>query len=431
MATADLASTTSRVRRQYEALPYPHRDPAEEAQRLLLTEHDDLRQINCYCFGGRRNFAKGFRALVAGGGTGDATVYLAEQLRSTNGKVYHLDLSTASLDVAKERISRRGLQNKVTWIQDSLLNLSRLGLPPFDYINCSGVLHHLEDPSAGLQTLAAALKPDGALGIMVYGKYGRTGVYQMQDLMRLVNHGTSEPAQMLDLTRRTLSTLPDTNWFQRGSELFLQKDTGDTEVYDLFLHSQDRAYSIPELFQWLDQAGLQLAEFSPKFRLFYQPRLAFTDPEVLRQVESLTRPQQYAACEIMWGNIKKHSFWATRKGDHPGQVFDEHAVPIYSQLAINSDLAKTLLASREPIGRIDVEYSKGLTLTISVDMNDISRAFLRFVDGRRTMKEIVALIAAKVARKTNPADIFRVCRGTFETLLSYDFLLMQHKSLVQ
>lgn len=58
------------VRRQYEALPYPPRDPADERTRLVSTWLEDLPMINHYCFGGCQGFDRGFRALVAGAGTG-------------------------------------------------------------------------------------------------------------------------------------------------------------------------------------------------------------------------------------------------------------------------------------------------------------------------------------------------------------------------
>ena len=77
-------SSLSPVHEQYEALPYPSRDPAEERQRLLATWLDSLAMINHYCFAGEQDFKNGFRILVAGGGTGDTTICLAEQLRGTN-----------------------------------------------------------------------------------------------------------------------------------------------------------------------------------------------------------------------------------------------------------------------------------------------------------------------------------------------------------
>jgi 2-polyprenyl-3-methyl-5-hydroxy-6-metoxy-1,4-benzoquinol methylase len=65
-------------------------------------------------------------------------------------------VSSASLAIAKKRAEIRGLTN-IAWIHDSLLNLGRLGLGKFDYINCVGVLHHLENPDDGLRALLEVL----------------------------------------------------------------------------------------------------------------------------------------------------------------------------------------------------------------------------------------------------------------------------------
>ena len=64
---------------QYEAYPYPLRDAGE--QELRYTMMNDLPQIAHYIHGGARSYRrKNYRVLVAGGGTGDATVHLAVQL---------------------------------------------------------------------------------------------------------------------------------------------------------------------------------------------------------------------------------------------------------------------------------------------------------------------------------------------------------------
>ncbi len=156
------------VREQYERLPYPPCDPEDDNRRLVTTWLDDLPMVNHYCFGGAQSFARGFRVLVAGGGTGDGTIYLAEQLRATDAEIVHLDLSEASINIARRRAEIRKLEN-IRWVHDSLLSLPRLGLGEFDYINCVGVLHHLADPDAGLEALLSVKKPSGALGVMVYG----------------------------------------------------------------------------------------------------------------------------------------------------------------------------------------------------------------------------------------------------------------------
>jgi 2-polyprenyl-3-methyl-5-hydroxy-6-metoxy-1,4-benzoquinol methylase len=197
------------VRNQYEALPYPPCNPEDDRKRLVLTWLEDLPMINHYCFAGKQSFQNGFKALVAGGGTGDATIFLAEQLRHTDAQVVHLDMSEASIALAKERAQIRGLTN-IRWVHDSLLNLPALAaqLGKFDYINCSGVLHHLADPDLGFKALLSVLKADGAIGLMVYATSGRTGVYQMQELMRLVNGEEADAQRKIANTRDLLASLP-------------------------------------------------------------------------------------------------------------------------------------------------------------------------------------------------------------------------------
>ena len=40
----------SNVRAQYEAYPFPLRDPRDESRRLVITEQDCLGKLNHYCF---------------------------------------------------------------------------------------------------------------------------------------------------------------------------------------------------------------------------------------------------------------------------------------------------------------------------------------------------------------------------------------------
>ena len=57
----------------------------------------------------------------------------------------------------------------------------------FDMISVTGVLHHLNDPDHGLRVLVDSLKEHGGMEIMVYAQYGRTGLYQLQEILRLIN----------------------------------------------------------------------------------------------------------------------------------------------------------------------------------------------------------------------------------------------------
>ena len=91
---------TDPVQAQYEALPYPRRDPAEEKRRLIDGSPSNLKEVDHYVFAGRRDFTRPFRALVAGGGTGDGLMLLAQQLAADGGlhRLRAAELGDVALD---------------------------------------------------------------------------------------------------------------------------------------------------------------------------------------------------------------------------------------------------------------------------------------------------------------------------------------------
>ncbi len=75
-------ATDQRLAGQYEAYPYPKRDPRDEAKRLVVGSPSHIREIDHWVFGAARPASRPLNALVAGGGTGDATIMLAQQMTS-------------------------------------------------------------------------------------------------------------------------------------------------------------------------------------------------------------------------------------------------------------------------------------------------------------------------------------------------------------
>lgn len=429
MAVADAPSTSARVRRQYEFLPYPHRDPEDEKKRLLLTGLDDLNCVNHYCYRGKRNVSAGFRALIAGGGTGDAVVFLAHQLRKTMSEIVYIDLSTASQSVARKRLAARGLENRVKWINGSLLDLPRMGLGKFDYINCSGVLHHLACPDDGLAALRSVLKDDGAMGLMVYGQYGRTGVYQMQSLFRLIGDRDADMGTQVTEVRELMATLPPPNWYKRGADLFSPVESvSDSEVLDLFRHTQDRAYTVPQLYDFLDGAGLHLTEWSSESRIWYQPTVAFRDPALMNRVLALPRREREGACELFWGSIVKHALWATPKQDTITQWTDPEVVPTWTRTGDLFGIRKSLVEATSPDWCFNMQCTGGTKIQVRINADDVTRKLIDLTDGYRTVDSIVAQVVKEFPERspdqlrTESADVFRL-------LNSHDLLVLRHRSV--
>ena len=98
------------------------------------------------------NFRNYFREIVAGGGTGGATVFSGEQFNHTNAEVIYLDFSITSMKIAQRRARARHLKN-IVWVRSWIEDARFLGMGLFNELSCSGVLHHLKSPPFGLNIL--------------------------------------------------------------------------------------------------------------------------------------------------------------------------------------------------------------------------------------------------------------------------------------
>lgn len=428
MTVAEPMTTADRVQRQYEVLPYPHRNPADDEKLLFVTGLDDLGAVNFYCHGGRRKIQKGFRALVAGGGTGDAVMFLARQLRETDASITYMDLSDASLKVAQARARYSGMQDRITWRKNSLLDLPTLGLGEFDYINCSGVLHHLEDPLAGLKALKSVLKPDGSIGLMLYAQCGRTGVYQMQDLLRGLCRDVKDPAVMVQRARAVLDSLPQSNWFRRSTDLFpLAMD--DAELFDLLLHARDRAFTITQVHELVDQAGLSFAQHTCDQRALYEASLAFTDPELRTAIAQLSPLEQQAAAEMFWGATTKHTFWVTPSPSLPTNLSDPDNVPFFSRRGLRVNVRESILAAEGKQWVHTLPHNGGIKVTLRLQVVPAVKRLIELIDDRKTMGEIVKTIASEYDPVPPESDVWKTCLFVFNTLLRSDYVYLRHRTV--
>ncbi len=417
------------VRNQYELLPYPPVDPKDEHKRLMRTWLEDLPMINHYCFAGKQAFKQGFRALIAGGGTGDASIFMAEQLRATDARIVHLDLSTASIKIAKERAAIRGLTN-IDFIHDSLLNIPQLALGRFDYINCSGVLHHLADPDAGLAALTSVLAPDGAMGLMLYGTIGRIGVYQMQAMLGLLNDATLTPQERITQAKQLLAALPDTNWFKRGAELYGDSARTDADIYDMFLHSQDRSYTVEQIFAWMaDRHGFHITLSDvQRGRYPYLPNMTLPrEARALRERARALDPRaQYAMSELLMGDLVKHSFYLTRSGATVAPYGDPAMIPFFFHEPLTGAALEPVFTSRD--GRPITLHHGYLGMTVEIDAGRYSAKILRHIDGILTFGQIFDKVRAEPAFRASPPDnatLFDDFKNSFEALNAIERLLLR------
>jgi SAM-dependent methyltransferase len=305
-ASPDVAA---QVQAFYERYPYPGPVDSLDAYSRLWTE-PQRRRADHHQFQPAQPYREDPDILIAGCGTSQAAKHA---IRWRAARVTGIDFSATSVACTRELKRKHGLEH----LQVHQLPIERvleLGTD-FDQIVCTGVLHHLADPDAGLQALRSVLKPDGVIHLMVYAPYGRTGIYLLQEFCRRIGISATDEA-IADLIT-ALKALPPGHPLEnllREAPDFRHAPT----LADALLNPQDRAYSVPQLFEFLEHAGLRFGRWRQQAPYSAHCGVMASLPQASR-IAKLTPTEQFAAVELFRGTMVTHSVVAYRD-DHPGGV---------------------------------------------------------------------------------------------------------------
>ena len=189
---------------------------------------------------------------IAGCGSNQATL---TALKFPGAEILGTDISAPSLEVCEKNLAQVGAKN-VTLREQSINDADYV--EEFDYIICTGVIHHNADPSLPLARLARALKRDGILELAVYNYYHRILTTAYQKAMRYLFKNDPEAGldEQLDLTRDLMEKFPLENTM--GFYLKQQKDQSREYLADSFLQPVEHSYTVESFVSLLETAGLEI-----------------------------------------------------------------------------------------------------------------------------------------------------------------------------
>jgi 2-polyprenyl-3-methyl-5-hydroxy-6-metoxy-1,4-benzoquinol methylase len=111
---------------------------------------------------------RGKKVLEIGCGIGTDTANFARQ----GARVAAVDLSTRSLEIARQRARLLGLADRVEFYRANAEELtSSLPIEPYDLIYSFGVIHHTPRPEQAVQQMTSYVQPGTTIKIMVYHRY--------------------------------------------------------------------------------------------------------------------------------------------------------------------------------------------------------------------------------------------------------------------
>lgn len=226
------------VRQQYEENPYPRWVKAGAPGLAAILMHRPPNQP--------------FDVLIAGCGTGLSTIELAQQAR--HARILAIDLSLASLSYAMRMAQKFNLTH-IEFGQADIMQLSSIGRE-FDFIDASGVLHHLADPWAGWRILLSLLRPGGFMQVGLYSELARRNIVAARAL--IAQRGYQPIAEDIRRCREDIiaSEDPLLKSVSKSGDFF-----STSECRDLLFHVQEHRTTLPEIKSFLAANGLQFVGF--------------------------------------------------------------------------------------------------------------------------------------------------------------------------
>ena len=368
------------VRDFYERMPYPAPLTSLDAHRDLY-KNPDRRRAEFHLIWPARQPRGTLEILIAGCGTSQAARYA---LREPDARITAIDVSDTSLRHTRDLQRKYNLEN-LELHQLPIERVREIGRS-FDLVVCTGVLHHLPDPDCGLRALRDVLRPSGAMRLMVYARYGRAGIYMMQEYCRLLEISVS--ATDLKSLGDALKTLPPDHPI--SGLLLRSKDFRRPEAMaDALLHPQDRAYTVPEIYAWLDRCGMSFGRWIEQAPYLAQCGVLADSPHALR-LAALPSRLQHAAVELFRGTMVSHSFIAYRDDSNVENqpiTFAGESWRDYIPIALPWTVC---VRERLPPGSVAVLINRSHTFTdLICTVDSFEDRLLGAIDGNRTLAEIL------------------------------------------
>lgn len=346
-----------------------------------------------------REYRRDMDILIAGCGTNQAAVMA---FNNPSARILAVDVSAQSIQheiFLKEKYQLNNLELQLLPIEE-LPTLKR----DFDLILSTGVLHHMASPQIGMQALAHCLRHDGVAAIMLYAKFGRTGVYMMQEVFRELGLGQDE--RSLQIVKAAIARLAADHPLR--PYMNLAPDLGyDAGLVDTFLHGRDRDFTIAQCLELVTGSGLVFQDLL--FKAPYHPPKESSDP-FFAEVETRSREQQWNIMERINFRNGCHFFTACRPERSPASYQIDFSIAAAARYVPEFRYRCRLEGNRlfKPDGAIAL--SSGQT------------ELLRLVDGRRNLEEI----ATEMTRQGAYLGITPAARASWVREVTQQFWQSDH-----
>lgn len=302
------------IKKQYTVYPYPPIPVGMMENEVLYSTNYEF--VNYLCTGKYKSQNQ-VKILDVGCGTGFSTLKLAQQ--NPQAFITALDISDVSIKIAKQRLSKARVNSRrIKFIKGDLMLMKDLN-ERFDYIVCTGVLHHMESPEKGLNFIKRHLKDEGLIYLMLYSEYGRFYQTLMRKTIALFQSDKTDIAEGIKIGKEILKILPNShpilsryNKSYEASLHVINKEFADSEsqFVDAYINAKERTYNIDELFEFIEGNGLRFIRFQDELQWDLKYLLNGND-YLISKTKKFSKMEKYKIGEIIEAE-KNFAFFAAK-----------------------------------------------------------------------------------------------------------------------
>lgn len=367
----------------YGRFPYPWR-PAE-FNYLLDPDFETVMLNQDLGDWQHRTIPRQPKIWVAGCGTNQA-VWTA--LRFPNAKVLGSDLSVQSLELAAGSAQELKLVNLE--LRNESINQVDYA-EQFDYVICTGVIHHNAQPQAVLKKLSAALKPTGILELMVYNRYHRIPYTAFQKAIRTLSGNTSASGFELEITlaRRMMENFP----IQNAVSNMLHGHQGSPEaaLADSLMQPVEQSYTVESLDCMANDCDLEILmpciNKYDRARRTFSWNMEFDDALVQEYFDVLPDVSRWQVANLLLLEKSPGLWFYLQRRDSGRQRKSEREI---CEEFLNTKFVRAGSRQTRYILGADGNY-ESLSETIDfprLHANQLARKILDLVDSTTSMREI-------------------------------------------
>lgn len=325
------------------------------------------------------------RIWVAGCGVNQAIIVA---LRFPRAQVIGSDVSVKSLELCRRMAAEMGIEN-LELREESINHVTYE--KEFDYVICTGVIHHNAEPHVTLRRLSAALKPSGIMELMVYNRYHRIITSAFQKAIRVFSEARPEIdfEWEVALARKIVDNLPRNGVLEKA---FIQyMEWSESDFADLIIQPVEHSYTVESLEKLALSCGLEMllpcvSIYAKHLAETLRHDLDFQDPALREQYLALPDTRRWQVTNLVLHDKSPLLWFYLHRGDGAPRRTQREICEAF----LETRFERCATTQRSFIRRDDGSYSLEPSLAAYplIPPQKEAREIVEAVGPERTMREV-------------------------------------------